>query len=94
MANDEDGLWIECRRHGRSRCAVVCTHHLEARTHAVGFVDISPAPDDLQAWCDACERLFVAEGEMTAAFLAFNHARVVCAQCFDLIRQRHSVASA
>jgi hypothetical protein len=22
---------------------------------------------------------------MTAAFLAFNHARIVCAQCFDLI---------
>ena len=31
---------------------------------------------------------------MTDAFLAFNHARIVCIQCFDLLRERHAVASA
>lgn len=93
MAADDDALWISCPRHGRGRCAVVCTHQLETKTHPVGFVDNS-APGDLQAWCHACEKLFLAEGGMTDAFLAFNHARVVCISCFDHVRERHTVASA
>ncbi len=60
-------------------------------THASSrsFVDNSPAPDDLQAWCHACERLFVSEGDMTPAFLAFNDFAVVCIRCFDVLRSKH-----
>jgi hypothetical protein len=43
-----------------------------------GFVENSSDPDDLQAWCAACEELFIREGEMTEAFRAFNDMKVVC----------------
>jgi hypothetical protein len=50
---------ISCGTHGEGVSAIVCQHHLKARARVVGFVENSDDPDDLQAWCDACEDLFV-----------------------------------
>ena len=56
----------------------------------VGFVENSSDPTDLQAWCDACERMFVSEGDKTPAFLAFNQMALVCDICYASFKERHS----
>jgi hypothetical protein len=55
---------------------VVCGHLVRALRHptseALGFIENSSDPDDLQAWCDACEKVFLREQSLTEAFRAFN----------------------
>lgn len=93
MATD-DADWINCGRHGRGRCAIVCRHHVQERGQPAGFVENSSDPDDLQAWCHACERFFTSEGELTEAFGAFCDFAVVCVACYYELRQRHWLALA
>lgn len=63
---------------------------LTAKDRCVGFVENSSDPDDLQAWCDDCEKLFLEEGEMTRRFETFNGMSVVCDTCYLGLRERHS----
>ena len=84
---------IACDRHGRDLCASVCQHHVRVRDHAVGFVENSTDPCDLQAWCRACEERFLAEGAPTQSFLAFNSFAVVCATCYQEMKWRHTERS-
>ena len=81
---------IDCDTHGRSIAAVVCCHMLQASDRVVGFVENSADPDDLQAWCDACEALFLQEGGLTDAFRRFNDMKVVCSECYAALEARHS----
>ncbi len=69
--------------------AVVCWHHLSVQDRAVGFIENSDNPIDLQAWCLACEAMFVSEGEMTEKFRAFNDFVLVCVECYAEIKVRH-----
>jgi hypothetical protein len=55
---------------------------LKADLPPVGFVENSDDPNDLQAWCNACEAKFQAEGEMTEAFRKFNGMTLVCVTCY------------
>ena len=86
----EEPLMLECSEHGTSPACVVCTHLHGARERAVGFVENSSVPGDLQAWCGDCEAMFEREGAMTPAFREFNDMRLVCTVCYSLIKQRHS----
>lgn len=88
--SDEDSTTIDCDIHGTSLGAVVCRHHLHPTDTALGFVENCSDPGDLQAWCDACEEVFVREGEMTDAFLQFNDFAVVCIACYARIKKLHS----
>jgi len=81
---------ISCDSHGEQVDAVVCRHHLDVRDRVVGFVQICDDPDNLQAWCDDCEALFLREGGMTETFLAFNNFAVVCIECYARFKARHS----
>ena len=82
-------VMISCSRHGERASAIVCRHHLNVRDRAVGFVENSDDPDDLQAWCDDCEDLFLREGDKTEAFLAFNDFALVCVDCYIQLRASH-----
>lgn len=84
---------IACDRHGRDVCAIVCQHHVRVRDRAAGFIENSSDPDDLQAWCRACEDRFIAEGAPTRAFLLFNLFAVVCATCYREMKWRHAERS-
>jgi hypothetical protein len=88
MADEATSL-VRCGTHGDRTPAVVCCHHLAAKYEAVGFVENSTDPEDLQAWCDACEQVFLAEGGLTEAFRRFNDLRVVCDFCYATMRNRH-----
>ena len=85
---------IDCKRHGRSASAIVCRHHLDARGRTVGFIENRSDPDDLQAWCLACEERYLAEGDLTEAFRAFNDFAVVCVACYREFERRHAAPSA
>lgn len=85
-----ESVSIACAIHGNGTSAVVCRHHISVKDLSVGFVENSDDPDDLQAWCAACERLFISEGEMTKAFRAFNDFVLVCVDCYAEIKARHS----
>lgn len=81
---------ITCSEHGVGPPAVVCTHLFHVRTRRVGFVENSSVPDDLQAWCGECERVYRHEGDLTEAFRAFNDFRLVCCGCYARIKEHHS----
>ena len=83
---------ISCGQHGDRGEAIVCRHHLAVQKWAVGFVENSGDPSDLQAWCDECEEFFVREGEKTEAFVRFNDFAVVCVDCYASMKARHSRA--
>ncbi len=81
---------VDCDTHGTQTGAIVCRHIIDAKDHVVGFVENSDDPNDLQAWCDACEAMFIQEDGMTEAFEAFCDAGVVCTDCYTLFKNRHS----
>jgi hypothetical protein len=82
-------LSVECK-HGTLTATVVCRHHVTALDRAVGFVENSSDPHDLQAWCEECEGYFAREGELTEAFKRFNDFAVVCVACYSELKARHS----
>jgi hypothetical protein len=84
---------IDCDSHGSRGSAIVCRHHLDVRDRPAGFIENSDDPDDLQAWCDACEDLFLRERDKTERFLKFNSFAVVCVDCYAQLRERHLRAS-
>jgi hypothetical protein len=88
--SDDGPVMIECPCHGKTISAVVCGHLAGPIWPRVGFVENSSDPNDQQAWCDACERMFLDEGEMTERFRAFNDTKLVCSPCYAEIKQRHS----
>lgn len=81
--------YVKCGQHGKQIAAVVCCHMIDA-VDPVGFVENSSDPEDLQAWCEKCEQLFLAEGELTDAFVAFNDFAVVCCDCYRDYKEHHS----
>jgi hypothetical protein len=82
-------LTIECK-HGTLAAAVVCRHHGEAQERVVGFVENSADPDDLQAWCDECEALYLREDGLTEEFRHFNAFAAVCIVCYAELKARHT----
>ena len=90
MMAQTDNPTIKCGTHGTVNSAVVCCHLLQKTESVLGFVENSSEPDDLQAWCGACEEFFLSEGEMTESFRAFNNFSLVCEFCYAKIKQQHS----
>ena len=93
MSDEDAPLTVSCGLHGERRtAAVVCRHLLAEKARTVGFVENSSDPDDLQAWCFACEAMFEREDGMTDTFVAFTDMALVCVDCYADIRQRHEDA--
>jgi len=87
--SNHGSIYVTCERHGRSVAAVVCCHMIES-DEAVGFVENSSDPDDLQAWCELCEEMFLAEGDKTPAFEEFNDRAIICRECYRTLKSKHS----
>jgi hypothetical protein len=83
-------LTIKCGTHGTRVAAVVCGHMLDAKDQSVGFVENSSDPNDLQAWCAECEKMFLLEQDKTPAFCEFNRMAVVCDFCYESLKEKHS----
>ncbi len=80
-----------CGTHAKELGAIVCCHHLQATSRVLGFVENCTDPDNLQAWCGECERLYISEEGMTEAFRKFNDFKVVCSECYAAARAKHSL---
>lgn len=83
-------MMIRCGKHGERVAAVICRHMLRGALVPAGFVENSSDPNDLQAWCSACEELYLHEGEMTEAFRNFNGMSIVCVDCYAEAKAVHS----
>lgn len=86
---EENKLEIYCS-HGKGIASIVCCHILNS-ADPVGFIENSSDPNDLQAWCYACEFLFQQEGELTEKFKKFNNAKVVCEMCYQEYKNAHLI---
>lgn len=84
---EENKLEINCS-HGTGIASIVCCHILNS-VDPVGFIENTSDPDDLQAWCYACESLFQQEGELTEKFKSFNDSKVVCEKCYEEYKNVH-----
>lgn len=89
MVPKDNSSYVDCDQHDKQVAAVVCCHMVDA-TDPVGFIENSSDPGDLQAWCNKCEHFFLAEGDMTNAFVSFNDFAVVCGVCYQNYKELHS----
>lgn len=87
---DTGPLMIDCEPHGTRVAAVVCCHLLDHEHAPAGFVENSDDPNDLQAWCGMCEKMFQSEHGMTDAFRDFNAMTVICVACYAEAKAHHS----
>lgn len=91
--NKSDPLMLDCGTHGERASALVCKHMLRNEPAPAGFIENSSDPNDLQAWCYRCEEKFEEEGGMTDAFNEFNNMALVCIDCYEDAKVRHSMPS-
>jgi len=90
MNSARNAQTFKCSTHGTRVAAIVCCHMIRAKDRAVGFIENSSDPEDLQAWCNDCEHLFVEEADKTECFRKFNDFAVVCDFCYASLKERHS----
>jgi len=80
--------YIECGDHEYRRITYVC-RHLDTAAK-VGFHEAFETSegmeldddDDLQAWCDECEKVREKEGEWNDNSMAFAQIKIVCEGCY------------
>lgn len=85
---NDNRLAIDCQ-HGKEFASVICCHQLNS-VEPVGFIENSSDPDDLQAWCYACEYVYTQENDRTEKFKKFNNAKVICEKCYEKYKTIHS----
>lgn len=86
---------IDCSMHGSQDTAFVCQHLAGCLEDGepCGFYyppeDDSPRPD---AWCDACNDFLEREDwEWTDEAEEFASVKLLCGQCYDLIRNINQI---
>jgi len=89
--SNSDPLMLNCGTHGERKSAVVCKHMRRNESAPAGFIENCSDPDDLQAWCYQCEEKFDLECGMTDAFKSFNDMALVCIDCYEDAKKRHSL---
>lgn len=80
---------VECEKHGQGIAATVCCHLIRNNGPRLGFIENSSEPGDLQAWCYACEHVFLQEEDKTNRFLQFCDFSLVCEECYKSIKAAH-----
>ena len=85
----EAPVTIDCKIHGTTVGCVVCCHLVETEGRRIGFVENSDDPNDLQAWSQDCERVYLEERDQTPRFLDFCNAKMVCTGCYATYKERH-----
>src|SRR2546421_6093264 len=86
----DDDRTVECETHGTRTSCIVCCHLLRGSDLVLGFVEDTSDPDDLRAWCNECEQLYMREQEWTDAFKAFADVKVMCDARYARIKELHA----
>lgn len=88
LAKEIKDLYIQCGKHRYGRRAFVCQHL--NKTYKTGFEEAFETDedmelgldDDLQAWCDECEKVRQREGEWNDISIEFADIKLVCEYCY------------
>ena len=84
---------VECDSHGAATATYICRHLVEGK--GLGWYCDRPSPEQPwpDAWCDACHRAYLAEGEWNekseAAADIGNNLRLICHHCYEALQGRH-----
>jgi hypothetical protein len=82
---------MECARHGRRRPAFICQHLRLGE--GIGFKQpqepLDPEAPFQNAWCDACDKVLLREGEWNDVSEGFAKVMVICEGCLEEIRSRN-----
>lgn len=80
---------VFCHAHGTSHATWVCQHLRFGR--GLGFNEGDDALDlRPDAWCDVCDALLREEGEWTERVNDFAEMTVICAGCYDEVKERNA----
>jgi len=80
-----------CSLHKKEATAIVCFHLCMAGNEPLGFNVPSDIETDLEAWCDACEKILNKAGEWTDSVAALADFRPCCVGCFIALKNRMRV---
>lgn len=88
---------MECGSHGFQRPAFVCQHlNLE---NSIGFEEAMERHkgmelnenEDLQAWCNECEKVRVKYGEWNEESEKFAKIKLICENCYFEMKELNNV---
>jgi hypothetical protein len=79
--SEEDTI---CILHALNKTAIIC-QHLNL-TDRLGFNVPYDLDNDLEAWCDKCEKILQEEGGWTERAIEYANLRVCCEFCFEKIK--------
>ena len=77
-----------CSLHKKEATAIICIHLRDMEDHHIGFNVPADIKNDLQAWCNACEKVLNAAGKWTNDACAFADFRPCCVGCFISLKRR------
>lgn len=77
-----------CSLHKKEATAIICVHLWAAEDDLVGFNMPEDIENDLEAWCDRCEKILNTAGGWTDKVVEFADLRPCCVGCFVSIKNR------
>lgn len=79
---------VECCKHGLQQATFVCQHLSQSLKtgNPCGFHCADPEELRSDAWCDECNEVLILEGEWNDKSAKFAGVKLLCGQCYDLVR--------
>ena len=79
---------IHCEKHGRRYATFVCCHLVQGSDLGFFYAD-DPEDERPDAWCGACDRVLLEEGEWNDRSEGFAQVTLICSECYDAVRKRN-----
>ncbi len=82
-----------CSLHKKQATAIICGHlcameNGEIPDDNIGFNVPADIENDLEAWCDKCDKILNEEGSWNDRAVTFADLRPCCVGCFIVIKKR------
>ena len=77
-----------CSLHKKEATAIICGHLCYTDDAHIGFNVPADRKNDLEAWCDECEKVLNAAGGWTDSVVKFANLRSCCVGCFIALKRR------
>ena len=77
-----------CLLHKKEATAIICVHLWARQGDSIGFNVPADINNDLEGWCDKCEKILNAYGEWTDGAVEFADFRPCCVGCFIALKRR------
>lgn len=77
-----------CSLYKKKATAIICVHLWASQGDPIGFNVPEDIKNDLEAWCDKCEKILNASGEWIDSACEFADFRPCCVGCFISLKIR------